>query len=78
MSKCVWALEKEDITDFIGALQEEGARAWLAKILTLLPQEDMVRVVVTLWAVWYASRKTVHENIYQGPLSAHSFIEVYC
>jgi hypothetical protein len=28
MYKCVWAPEKEDITDFIGALQEEDARAW--------------------------------------------------
>lgn len=74
MSKCVWALEKEDITDFLGALQEGDARAWLAKVLSSLPQEDMVRVVVTLWAVWHARRKALHENNFQGPLSTHVFI----
>jgi hypothetical protein len=37
MSKCVCSLEKEDIIDFIGPLQEEDARAWLAKVLSSLP-----------------------------------------
>jgi hypothetical protein len=77
MSKCVWALEKEDITDFIGAMQEEDARAWLAKVLSSLPQEDMVRVVVTIWAIWHARRKALHENLFQGPLSMHAFIDKF-
>jgi hypothetical protein len=77
MSKCVWALEKEDITDFIGALQEEDARAWLAKVLPSLPQEDMVRVVVTIWAIWHARRKAIHENLFQCPLSTHAFIDKF-
>jgi hypothetical protein len=75
MAKCVWALEKEDITNFIGALQEEDARAWLEKILSSLPQADMVRVVVTMWAIWHARRRAIHEDIYQSPLSTHAFID---
>jgi hypothetical protein len=75
MSKCVWALEKEDIIDFIGALQKEDARAWLAKVLSSLPHEERVRVVVTLWAIWHARRKAIHKNIFQGPLSTHGFID---
>jgi hypothetical protein len=67
-------LEKEDLTKFIGALQED-ARAWLAKVFTSLPQQDMVRVVVTLRAIWYARRKAIYENSYQGPLSTHCFID---
>ncbi|KAF8686692.1 hypothetical protein HU200_043525 [Digitaria exilis] len=34
----------------------------------------MTRVVVTLWAVWHARRKALHENVFQGPLSTHAFI----
>jgi hypothetical protein len=75
MSKCVWALEKEGITDFIGALQEEDARAWLANVLSSLPHEERVRVVVTLWAIWHARRKVIHENIFQEPLSTRDFID---
>jgi hypothetical protein len=29
---------------------------------------------VTLWAIWYAKRKAIHENIYQSPLSTHNFV----
>jgi hypothetical protein len=35
----------------------------------------MVRVVVTLRAIWYARRKAIYENSYQGPLSTHCFID---
>jgi hypothetical protein len=77
MSKCVWALEKEDIADFIGALQEEDARAWLAKVLSSVVQEDIYRVVVTIWAIWHARRKAIHENLFQGPLSTHAFINKF-
>jgi hypothetical protein len=51
MAKCVWALEKEEITNFIGGLQEQDLRAWLASIFFSLPQDDLVRVVMVLWAV---------------------------
>ena len=34
-----------------------------------------MRLVVTLWAIWHARRKAIHENIFQSPLSTHSFIE---
>ena len=48
MAKCVWALQKEEITDLIGGLQEQDARAWLAVIFSSLPHDDIVQVVVTL------------------------------
>jgi hypothetical protein len=31
--------------------------------------------VVTLWAIWHARRKAIHENIFQRPLSTHGFID---
>ena len=30
--------------------------------------------MVTLWALWHAKRKAVYENIFQSPLSTHSFV----
>ena len=39
-----------------------------------LKHEDLIRVTGTLWAIWYARRKAIHEDIYQSPLSTHNFI----
>jgi len=40
-----------------------------------LPQDDLVRVCVTLWAIWYARRKAIHEQNFQSPLSTHYFVD---
>ena len=77
MAKCVWALEKDEITDLIGELQEQGARAWLAHVFSELASDDLVRVVVMMWAIWYARRKAIHEAAFQSPLSTHSLISHY-
>jgi hypothetical protein len=29
---------------------------------------------VTLWAIWYARRKAIHENTFQSPLSTYYFV----
>ena len=39
-----------------------------------LSHEDFVRMLVTLWAVWTARRKAIHENIFQSPLSTFGFV----
>jgi len=75
LAKCVWALGKEDITEFIGCLQEQDARAWLAQTFSSLPQEDLVCVTINMWTIWYARRKAIHEGIFQSPLSTHNFVE---
>lgn len=35
------------------------------------------QVPVTMWALWYARRQALHENIFQSPLSTHNFIMRY-
>jgi hypothetical protein len=32
-------------------------------------------VVVTLWALWHARRKIIHEGQYRSPLSTHCFVK---
>jgi ribonuclease HI len=64
-----------DITDLVVNIKEPHAKGWIASVLNALPHEDSTRVVVTLWALWHAKRKAVHEGIFQSPLSTHSFID---
>jgi hypothetical protein len=42
-----------------------------------LTRDDFAKVAVTLWAIWFARRKILHEGEYQSPLSTHLFIERY-
>ena len=36
---------------------------------------DLLRLVITLWSIWYARRKAIYEDIFHSPLSTHSFKE---
>ena len=38
------------------------------------PHEKFVKMAVTLWSIWYARRKLIHEGINQSPLSTHLFV----
>jgi hypothetical protein len=59
-----FALAPEKISDYVANLQEPHARAWLASVLKDLPTNESTRVVVTLWALWSARRKIIHEGKY--------------
>lgn len=50
-------------------------KAWLAKVIFSLPKEESRMTVVTMWAILHAKRKAIYENIFQKPLSTHSFVE---
>jgi hypothetical protein len=72
----IWALESEEIIEHLYEMQE-NSRGWLANLIETMPHADLIRVLVTMWAIWYARRETIHENIFQNPLSTHSFINKY-
>ncbi|OEL19645.1 hypothetical protein BAE44_0019337, partial [Dichanthelium oligosanthes] len=74
LSKCVWALEQEEVLEPLFHVQFRGARDWLAEVMKSLPRESLTRVVITPWAIWQARRKAIHKNIFQSPLSIHRFI----
>ena len=75
MARCVWALQCDELVDFISQAQDDNARGWIHEAIAGLAHDKLVRLVVTLWAIWHARRKAIHENIFQSPLSTHSFIE---
>lgn len=70
----VWALEKEEITEHICQIEGQDAKGWLATVMKSLNHEDLIWVTVTLWVIWNARRKVVHENLYQSSISTHKFI----
>ncbi|KAM0898703.1 hypothetical protein ACQ4PT_021767 [Festuca glaucescens] len=75
MARSVWALAPHEITDLIGNIEEHNAKAWLATVIKALPHGDLTRVLVTVWVLWHARRKAIHEGIYQSPLSTNCFVE---
>jgi hypothetical protein len=44
----VWALEREEITEFICQIETPDARAWLVEVMKGLKHEELTRVVVRL------------------------------
>ena len=53
------------------------AQAWLAEVMNSLKHEEVTRLVVHLWAVWYARHKAIHENQFQSLFLTHSFVECF-
>ena len=46
-------------------------------MIDTLPHEQLIRMCVTLWAIWHARRKAIHEGVFQSPLSVHGFLESF-
>ena len=59
----------------LSARREMTTRGWLHEAIRGLDHDQRVRLFVSVWAIWYARWKAIHENMFQSPLSTHSFIE---
>jgi hypothetical protein len=77
MAKSTWALFDEERVEHLMANNCGNAKEWLFFLLETLSHEDFVRVTVTIWAIWTARRKAIHELIYQSPLSIFCFINSF-
>lgn len=75
MSKCVWSLIDEEIVEHLIACNSSDARLWMVEMMESMQAADFVKVLVTLWAIWWARRKAIHESEFQSPLSTFKFIE---
>jgi hypothetical protein len=60
MSRCVWALAPEEITEHMMGTAEPDAKQWIFSLINSLKHEDLIRCFVTLWAIWFARRKAIH------------------
>jgi hypothetical protein len=70
-------LEQEEIVESICIVGNTDAKGWLMEVFSILPHDDLIQVVVTMWAIWYAIRKVMYENSFQSPLSTHHFVNRY-
>jgi hypothetical protein len=68
MARCVWALTEADIVEHISLSSEPSAKTWLFSMIETMKADDLTRMLVTLWAIWHAKRKAIHEEIYQSPM----------
>lgn len=74
MAKCVWALMEEELTNVVISNRSEDAKVWLFWLLDTLPPAELTRVLVTMWAIWWTRRRTIHDDQFQSPMSTACFI----
>jgi ribonuclease HI len=77
MTQAVWALSEETMVEKLTTNRETNARQWMFDLMESLPHDQFTRVAVTLWAIWTARRKAIHEDIFQSPLSTFGFINSF-
>jgi len=77
MAASVWALSDEVMVEHMMSIGEPNAKNWLFSLIESLPHEQFTQLTITLWAIWTARRKAIHEEIFQSPLSTHGFINSY-
>ena len=56
MAHCVWALSDEDLTETVISNREKDAKLWMLWLVDTLPLVVLARVLVTMWAIWWARR----------------------
>lgn len=72
IARCVWALVDDDVADYIHVSTEPSAKLWLFALINDLPHASLIKTVVTLWAIWAARRKAIHEGVLQSPHATHA------
>lgn len=74
MARCVWALVDDEISDHMQASTEQNAKRWIFSMIDDMPHEPLIKMFVTLWAIWSARRKAIHEGVLQSP---HVFVNSF-
>ena len=74
MARCVWVLVDHDSLEHMIATPGPDARSWLFSMMDVPSHDEFTRMTVTLWAIWYARRKLIHEGINQSPYETHTFV----
>lgn len=77
MSRSIWALSNEELVQHMSMNRDGNAKSWLFSMTESIPQDELEVMIVTLWAIWSARRKVIHEGIFQTPYITHCFISSY-
>jgi hypothetical protein len=68
--RCVSALH-------LVATTEPNVKRWIFCIMDSMRYSEFIKVLVTLWTIWTAHRKAIHEGVFQSPLSTYHFVRRY-
>lgn len=77
MSRCVWALVDESLTEHMCLSSCPDPKEWLFHMLETISHAEFTKLIITLWAIWSARRKAIHEAVFQSPEAIHGFILRY-
>jgi hypothetical protein len=77
MARSVWDLKEDDIILPLFVDETPDFKLWLFQLSNILNHESFIEVLATLWAIWWARQKVIHEDEFQSPLSTHAFITRY-
>lgn len=77
MARCVWVLHDQELVEHMLATTEPDTRSWLFSMIVSVSAEELVKITVTLWAIWFARRRLIHEGEHQSPLATHSFVNKF-
>ncbi|KAE8777846.1 hypothetical protein D1007_49347 [Hordeum vulgare] len=69
-----WALVDGELAEHLCEMTEPDAKRGLFTMIDCLSHEAFIRLSVTLWAIWWARRKVIHEQIFQSSAATHQFI----
>ncbi|PNT71871.1 hypothetical protein BRADI_2g36635v3 [Brachypodium distachyon] len=77
MAKCVWALLDEELTEHVIQNSFTDAKPWLFLLMESMPAAEFAIILTTLWAVWWARRKAIHEEKIPKPLVYFCFYSAF-
>jgi ribonuclease HI len=77
MTHCVWALGDEEILEHVISKRSDDARLWLFWLFDTMNQHDLARILITMWAIWWARRRAIHDDEFQSPLLMMCFVNRY-
>lgn len=74
MADNVWVLAPDPIVEVMNAHMEDSVKDRIFALHEILVEDDFVRLVVTLWAIWGARRKVIHEDSRRQQYTASSIL----
>lgn len=74
MARCIWALVDGELAEHLCETTVPSAKQWIFTMMDSVSHASFIRLVVTLWVIWWARRKAIHDEIFQSPSATHQFI----
>ncbi|XP_073362125.1 uncharacterized protein [Aegilops tauschii subsp. strangulata] len=77
MSRAVWALADDEVVEHLIMNRTDDARLWIFWLFDTMKENELATTLVTLWAIWWARRRAIHDEEFHNPISTFGFITKY-